>query len=373
MNRPAIIFAIMQSGARSNGGVQSIGEVMRRLKCYRPVVITNLENEFSGRWRDEGIEVHVEHVLKSAKTAPLEYAAALVRYHRRLSELIAANDAHVVHANDTLAFQLSLFASKLRRAKIVFNVRGTVAPGRRPPRLKYQLVFAAADHVLYLSHDMAHRWREVAPNATRSCSVTYSIVDPARFRPTPIDPTQEPVVLVSGLFWAAKGQLEFIRSVVPLLAQRGVKVWFTGDFEPARMPYSKECADAAQPFKESVRFLGHRSDMPELISKARVVAIPSLHEGLVRAMLEAMSAGRPVVSFDVCSARELLEEQSDGAGTVVSSGDYAGMAQAILRYCRYPEAASEGGKKGRATALRVFTPQEVVARYERVYSGISTR
>ena len=84
-------------------------------------------------------------------------------------------------------------------------------------------------------------------------------------------------------------------------------------------------------------------------------------------MIEAMSCARPVVSFDVASARELLEQQSGGAGTVVASDDYAGMAEGILRYCRDPALAADAGEKGAGTAARLFAPGEVVARYERVY------
>jgi glycosyltransferase involved in cell wall biosynthesis len=84
-------------------------------------------------------------------------------------------------------------------------------------------------------------------------------------------------------------------------------------------------------------------------------------------MVEAMSCARPVVSFDISSAREVLEDQSGGAGTVVHSGDYAGMAEAMIRYCRNSDLAGIAGAKGRAAARRLFEPDQVVERHERVY------
>jgi len=132
------------------------------------------------------------------------------------------------------------------------------------------------------------------------------------------------------------------------------------------------CAEAAAPLRDAVRFLGYRSDIPELMAQSTVVAVPSRHEGLVRAMIEAMSCSRPVVSFDVCSARELLESQSGGAGQVVDIGDYEGMTNAILEYCRDRDLASKAGKRGHETASRLFARDEVVRRYEQVYEMVAT-
>jgi glycosyltransferase involved in cell wall biosynthesis len=317
--------------------------------------------------------VHVEPEAASVgfRSAPTRYAKSYFDYHRRLRALIASSGARVLHANDPLALQLSISAAKLSRVKIVLNLRDTLAPGRRPPRQKFSFLFAAADHVLYLSRDMAKRWREVAPNAMRSCTVTYSIVDPERFPFSTIDPVRPPAILVSGVFWPKKGQLDFIRKVVPSLCEQEIEVWFTGDFDP-RDAYAAECAAAAGSY-ENIHFLGYRADLPALIEQSRVVAVPSTHEGLMRGMIEAMSCGRPVVSFDVCSARELLEEESGGAGIVVSGGDFPAMADAILKYCSDVEAAASSGEKGRATATSLFAPDEVVRRYEEVYETLGSR
>lgn len=367
--KPPVIFVILQSGARANGGLQSISEVMCRLKDHRAIVLTNLDTDLTRTWRDHGIDVHVvpEEASGGLRRAPLGTVRTYGRYHRALAGILADSGARVVHANDPLAFQLSLTAAKAARARLALNLRDTLDPGRRPPRLKFWALFAAADHVFYLSSEMAEQWRKVASNATRSCSVTYSIVDPERFAPSPPADGKTPVVLVPGIFWPKKGQLEFIRNVVPALAGRGIECWFAGDFDPQADSYSAACAAAAQPFAEQVRFLGYRDDLPELIGQASVVAVPSRHEGLVRGMIEAMSIGRPVVSFDVCSAREALEEKSGGAGVVVPTGDYAGMAEALVRHATDRTLAEAAGHAGSRAARVLFDPDEVVERYERVY------
>jgi glycosyltransferase involved in cell wall biosynthesis len=368
----AILFSVVQTGARSNGGLQSITEVMLRLERHRPVVLTNLDGEIADVWRQHGFEVHVEpeHASAGVRRSPASYASTYGRYFRRLRHLIRKSGARVVHANDPLAFQLSVLAAKSAGAKIALNLRDTLSPDRRPPKWKYRLMFAAADHVFYLSGDMATRWRDVAPNATESCSVTYSAVDPDRFRPTPVNRAIAPVVLVMGVFWPKKGQLEFIRHVVPELARVRIETWFAGDFDPDGDAYSRACQEAAAAYGDLVRFLGYQPDAPALFGQSRAVAVPSAHVGLMRGMIEGMACGRPVVSFDVCSARELLEEQGERAGAVVESGDFRAMTSELVSFCRDAELASATGAAAHAIAAKLFAPAEVAGRYEAVYDKL---
>lgn len=373
--KPAVVFVILQTRALANGGLQSITEIMRRLKDHRQIVLTNLDTHLSTSWRELGIEVHVvpEEASTGFKTEPRGTILTYRRYYRALAEILAKSNARIVHANDPLSFQLSVTAAKLANVPIVLNLRDTLDPDRRPPRFKFRMIFAAADHIFYLSNDMARRWKQVAANASRASSVTYSIVDSERFTFSPAANGETPIVLVPGTFWPKKGQLEFIRKVVPTLAGKGIATWFAGDFEPSENPYAAECADAAMPFANQVRFMGYRIDIPDLFREAAVVAVPSKHEGLMRGMIEAMSCGRPVVSFDVCSAREMLERTPDAAGVVVRPGDFAGMAEALLRYAFDPAARAAAGRAGSAAAQNLFQPDQVVERYERIYCALGER
>jgi glycosyltransferase involved in cell wall biosynthesis len=364
-----IAFVILQSGPLANGGLQSIGEVMLRLKDHEPVVLTNIDSAVSRSWRDAGIDVRVvrEQASQGLKRNPVGTLLTYRRFGRAVADAIASTGAGLVHANDPLSFQLSVLAAKRSGTPILLNLRDTLDPQRAPPRLKFRLIFAAADHVFYLSHDMAERWRQVAGNATRSCSITYSIVDPDRFPPSPADGREKPVVLVPGTFRPKKGQLPFIRDVVPTLAAHGIESWFAGDFDPAIDAYAGQCAAAAAPNAKHVRFLGYRADLANIIAQASVIAVPSRHEGLMRGMIEAMSCGRPVVSFDICSAREVLLDISGGAGAVVNLADYPAMADALVHYATDRRARAEAGAAGSAAARVLFDPQAVVGKYEQIY------
>lgn len=100
---------------------------------------------------------------------------------------------------------------------------------------------------------------------------------------------------------------------------------------------------------EGVLFAGQRPDVERWLAAADVVALPSRWEGMAFVLLEAMAAGRCVVSTDVEGMREAL----GSAGTaVVAREDPAALAQAILERLLDPALAAEEGARARRRAER---------------------
>lgn len=371
--RSPVLFVALQTGAGANGGIASLGEIMQSLTRYRPIVLTNSESAATRRWRDLGIEVHIvrESASPGWRRAPFASAMTYVRYFLAVLRLLRRSGARTVHANDPLAFQLAYAAARARPGtRIALNIRDTIGSGRPPPGQKYRRLFAAADHTFFLSRDMIERWRAVAPNAPDKASASYSVVDFDRFRPRPLSREMPRVVLVSGLICAKKGQLEFLEHVAPSLAKAGLECWFAGDDGPGEGGYAERCRAAAEPIRNSVRFLGLRGDIAELIARAHVVAVPSRYEGLMRTMIEAVACGRPVVSTEVASAREVLLQPGREAGAVVAAADEE-MARQIVRLCEDEEENRRLGGNGIRIAHALFDRAGVVENYERQYDALA--
>jgi glycosyltransferase involved in cell wall biosynthesis len=370
--KPTILFVALQTGAGANGGIASMGEIIRALDRYRPVVLTNLENGVAPL-RAAGIEVHVvpERASLGIRRAPLAVALTYARYFAAVRRLLRCTGAKIVHANDPLAFQLSLAATKLEQGvRLAFSMRDTLDPERRVPRRRFSWLFGAADHSFFLSHDMRRRWVDLIPEAGLRSSVTYSIVDFARFHPLPLPATGPKVVLVIGVVGPKKGQLRLLQKVVPRLAAAGVETWLTGDFNPDLSDYAAACREVAEPLGEKVKFLGYRWDMPELIAQSHAVCIGSQHEGLMRGMIEAVSMGRPVVSTAVASASEILEEEGRRAGFVFPISVEADMAEPLLRLCGDEALNRELGANGVEIARERFDRVRVVEAYQHVYDRL---
>ena len=109
---------------------------------------------------------------------------------------------------------------------------------------------------------------------------------------------------------------------------------------------------------------GHQSDMAGNYQALDAIVIGSRNEGLARCMIEGMAVGVPVVSFDLCSARETLEPT--GAGVVVRQGDHAGLAAVLAALAEDRQRRSTGHRGRRAAELR-FDPECIAAAFRALY------
>jgi glycosyltransferase involved in cell wall biosynthesis len=78
-----------------------------------------------------------------------------------------------------------------------------------------------------------------------------------------------------------------------------------------------ESLTASLGLNTEVSFLGSRSDIAELYSAFDIVALTSRNEGTPLSLIEAMAAGKPVISTGVGGVRDLLGEAETQDGVVV--------------------------------------------------------
>jgi glycosyltransferase involved in cell wall biosynthesis len=121
-------------------------------------------------------------------------------------------------------------------------------------------------------------------------------------------------------------------------------------------------------FNGAIRFVGTREDVPELLATCDIVALPSFHEGLPMALLEAMAAGRPVVASAVGGVPHLIRDGE--TGVLVAPGDHAALQEALGRLAE-DEATR---RRLAASAMRLveerFGFDRTLQRYEELYREV---
>lgn len=85
---------------------------------------------------------------------------------------------------------------------------------------------------------------------------------------------------------------------------------------------------------DRVLFLGHRSDVVDLLAASDLFAFPSLFEGLGGVLIEAMAAGLPVVASDIPALRETLTARG---ARFVPPGAPVALADAIDQLLNDPQ------------------------------------
>lgn len=111
-----------------------------------------------------------------------------------------------------------------------------------------------------------------------------------------------------------------------------------------------------------VRFLGLRSDVPQLLMQHRVCALSSHYEGMPLALVEGMAAGCAVVGSAVPGIRELVDDGRNGL--LAPEGDAAAWADALRVLLTDTPRAAALADAARADAQTRYSLQRMTADYE---------
>ena len=117
--------------------------------------------------------------------------------------------------------------------------------------------------------------------------------------------------------------------------------------------------------ENNVRFLGNINDVPGLLSRASMMVLPSLTEGISLTLLEAMARGLPVVTTRVGGNPEVVVDGD--TGLLVPPANSPALAQALLRLHRDPSEARLMGISGRRRIEQYFDVRRMVLDYESLY------
>jgi glycosyltransferase involved in cell wall biosynthesis len=200
-----------------------------------------------------------------------------------------------------------------------------------------------------------------------SVLIRGSGVDVEKFKPQAEDAGQIVVVLPSRMLWE-KGVGDFV-DVARQLLKEGVVARFVlvgqTDVNPSSISESqlKEWQNEG-----IVEWWGRREDMPNVLHRAHVVCLPSKYrEGVPKALIEAASAGRPIVTTNMPGCRDIVKDGENGI--LVTPGDLDMLADALRELLTCPEKREAMGRKGRERVLDFFSMDIVIQHTLRLYEN----
>jgi glycosyltransferase involved in cell wall biosynthesis len=122
---------------------------------------------------------------------------------------------------------------------------------------------------------------------------------------------------------------------------------------------------------DTVKLLGLRSDVPDLLAASDVAVLSTNSEGSPLSVMEYMDAALPVVATRVGGIPDLID---DGVqGLLVEPQDAAGLGDAIARVLDDPEEARRMGERGRERRRREFDIDVMVANLQDLYLELFAR
>jgi glycosyltransferase involved in cell wall biosynthesis len=117
---------------------------------------------------------------------------------------------------------------------------------------------------------------------------------------------------------------------------------------------------------DAVDFIGERNDIPQIMTRADVVLVPSTEEPFGRTVAEAMAVGSPVVATTVGGPAEVIEDGS--TGLLAPPGEPGAWSQAIGSILDDPEWALEMGRRAADIVRRRFSTERHAATMMEVYA-----
>lgn len=130
----------------------------------------------------------------------------------------------------------------------------------------------------------------------------------------------------------------------------------------------KRAADLGM--SDRVCFAGWRDDIPEILQIMDVFVLPSRNEGMGRAIVEAMAAGKPVIGTDVGGIPDLIVNGRNGF--LVPAENALALAEAIIQILMDRNLAAQMGAEGTRQAGR-FDLKAMHEQVSRLYETLWSR
>ena len=201
-------------------------------------------------------------------------------------------------------------------------------------------------------------------------------VDTDLFKPGKLDKTLktrlgiaegEIVILYVGRLDPVKGVQYLIRAGKGLLNEYPqLKILIVGEGG-----LRKDLETESATFSNNIKFLGYRSDIPELMQISDIFLLPSLSEGAANVVLEAAATGLPVIATNVGQVPYII---TDGiTGIIVSLRNVASIRHALLDLINDPEKRKVFGECGRIKVVNEYSRETISSKIINAYETIISR
>ena len=121
-----------------------------------------------------------------------------------------------------------------------------------------------------------------------------------------------------------------------------------------------------------IKWLGHRSDVKELLCQSHIMALPSYYrEGVPKSIIEACAIGRPIVTTNSIGCRDTVDDNCNGF--LVPVKDSTALADKLKILIDNKTIREEMGRCSRLKAEKEFSVDSVVNRHLKIYESVYTK
>lgn len=352
------------------GGAEHLAlDLLARLDPHRyerHVVSLTGDGPLADRFRAEGMVVHVVH------KRPGVDAALWIRLWR----LLRTVRPDVVHTHNVTPWLYAGPAAWACGARLIHTEHSNLFAHQGRLRLAERWLAGVTDAIVCDSEKVKRQLVDEQGLPEEQLVTIVNGIDVARFgRPGDAQAVRctlgingaTPVIGTVGRLAPVKDHetlLEAFRLAAPQLP--GAVLLIVGD-GPVRA--GLEARAQALGVADRVKFLGRRTDVAELLEIFDVFVLSSASEGMPLTILEAMAAGKPVVSTRVGGIPEIIEDGR--TGLLVPARSPGALADALTRLAQDRMLQHTLGRAARDRVRAQHTLDHMVQAYESLYASVT--
>ncbi len=283
----------------------------------------------------------------------------------QLARWLREDRVEIAHAFLFIASAYAYLATRMTPGvRVVTSARNCKLEPSAPRRWALRRAFQASDAIICNSQEMARfAVRHYAANSER-IHVVFNGVDTERFQGRR-HPRKGLVIGTAGRIEAQKNLEMFLVAAAQFHEARPeamFEIVGDGSLRDSLVRRARELG-----IGDRVRFSGNTDDMPGFFGRIDQFWLTSNWEGTPNVLLEAMSAGVPVVATRVGGTSELIEDGN--TGSVIEKGDAAAASATALRLVDRPDETARMARNARESVCRRFSIRAMIVATRRVYES----
>lgn len=346
--------------ALETGGVET-GTIDLALSLKRSgqtvVVISN-----GGRLVEDLENNNILHIkLPVHKKSPLALLLTM-----RVASLIKTQRIDIVHASSRVPAWIGFLACKLTGTPFVTSCHGFYS------RHLFSYVMGWGKLVMVISKSVEKRMAEDFKVPKEKIRLVYRGVDLTKYQycPDKYDREKDYFTIINiGRLTPIKGQYEFMKAMKHVINKtERIEIWIVGGLQTGKARYLDMLKDLAKELgiEKHVKFLGARSDIPDLLKKADCLVLSTeVPEGFGRTVIEAGAIGTAVCASEVGGIKEIID--NGVSGLLFPPGDETGMSEAVLRMLDDVELRKRCARNLRKKVEQFFTLEKMAKATLSVY------
>lgn len=323
----------------------------------------------------------VESMVRNVR--PLLDLQTLVALHR----IFRQNRYHIVHTHIAKAGILGRMAARMAGVPIVVHsLHGITFHNGLNPILRglyislERLTASLTDFFVPVGEDLRNRYIEQGIGHPSKYVVIHSGMDLGQFfaageladediQDKKIELGLEPgdaVIGMVGNLEPRKGHIYLIEAAKEVVRSHpNARFLFVGEGF-----YREELEKAVQNrgLRDHVLFTGYRTDIAEVVATFDILALTSLWEGLPQVLVQAAAVGKPIVTFDVEGAREVVKDGVNGF--IVPLKDVNQLVERIDYLLSDLDRARQMGLRGRELVDDSWSVEAMVQQTDALYQRL---